>query len=94
MIDIVLYIVLGCLALSMVGFIYRVIAGPSVADRVVALDAIGIVLISMVAVFSIIMRTSAFLDVILLLGILSFIGTAAFSKFLAKGVIFNHDRDH
>ncbi|WP_033828025.1 Na(+)/H(+) antiporter subunit F1 [Bacillus andreraoultii] len=94
MFTIVLYIVMGTLALAMVGFIYRLIKGPSIPDRVIALDGMGIILISMVAVFSIIMRTSAYLDVILLLGILSFIGTAAFSKFLAKGVIFERDRNH
>ncbi|MCU9595582.1 Na(+)/H(+) antiporter subunit F1 [Caldibacillus thermolactis] len=94
MFDIALYIVMVLLALAMVGFIYRLIKGPSIPDRVIALDGMGIVLISMVAVFSIILKTSAYLDVILLLGILSFIGTASFSKFLAKGVIFERDHDN
>ncbi|MCU9612774.1 Na(+)/H(+) antiporter subunit F1 [Caldibacillus lycopersici] len=94
MFDTILYVVMAVLSISMVGFLYRLIKGPTVPDRVVALDAIGVILISMIAVFSMIMRTSAFLDVILLLGILSFIGTASFSKFLAKGVIFDRDRNH
>ncbi|WP_062350306.1 Na(+)/H(+) antiporter subunit F1 [Bacillus kwashiorkori] len=89
----ILIIVLATLTGAMVGFIYRLIKGPTTPDRVVALDAIGVTLISVTAVFSILLETSAFLDVILLLGILSFIGTTAFSKFLAKGVIFDRDRD-
>ncbi|HEY9577611.1 MAG TPA: monovalent cation/H+ antiporter complex subunit F, partial [Pseudobacillus sp.] len=39
-------------------------------------------------------KTYVFLDVILLLGILSFIGTTAFSKFLEKGEIIENDRNH
>ncbi|MFD6438506.1 Na(+)/H(+) antiporter subunit F1 [Peribacillus sp. NPDC060186] len=77
----------------MIGFLYRLIKGPSVPDRVVALDAMGINLIAIVALASIVMDTSAYLEAILLLGILSFIGTVAFSKFLEKGEIIENDRD-
>ncbi|WP_439646181.1 Na(+)/H(+) antiporter subunit F1 [Mesobacillus selenatarsenatis] len=77
----------------MIGLIYRVIKGPTVADRVVALDAIGISLVSVIALVSIVLETSAFLDIILLIGILTFIGTVAFSKFLEKGVIMEYDRN-
>ncbi len=77
----------------MLGLIYRVIKGPSIPDRVVALDAIGINLIAIIALVSILLNTSAFLEVILLLGILAFIGTVAFSKFLEKGEIIEHDRN-
>ncbi|MFD9627985.1 Na(+)/H(+) antiporter subunit F1 [Peribacillus muralis] len=77
----------------MVGFLYRLIIGPSVPDRVVALDAIGINLIAIVALASIVMDTSAYLEAILLLGILSFIGTVAFAKFIEKGEIIEDDRN-
>jgi multicomponent Na+:H+ antiporter subunit F len=77
----------------MLGLIYRVIKGPTMPDRVVALDAIGINLVAVVALGSIALRTSEFLDIILLIGILAFIGTVAFSKYLEKGVIMERDRD-
>ncbi|MGG0716076.1 Na(+)/H(+) antiporter subunit F1 [Robertmurraya massiliosenegalensis] len=93
MLDTVIHIALFCLALSMVGLIYRVIKGPSIPDRVIALDAIGINLIAIIALISIVLKTNAFLEVILLLGILAFIGTVAFSKYLEKGVIFERERD-
>lgn len=66
---------------------FRVARGPSMPDRVVGLDMIGINLLSMVAIISILFDTTAYLEVILILGILSFIGTIAFSKFLERGVI-------
>jgi multicomponent Na+:H+ antiporter subunit F len=93
MLDLLLTVALVLLSVSTIGFIYRVIKGPSVPDRVIALDAIGINLIGITAITSIILRTDAFLDVILLLGIVAFGGTVAFSKFLEKGVIIEHDRD-
>jgi multicomponent Na+:H+ antiporter subunit F len=93
MLEIVIKISLLCISLSMLGLIYRVIKGPSVPDRVVALDALGINLVGIIGLVSILLDTSAFLEVILLLGILAFIGTVAFSKYLEKGEIIEYDRD-
>ncbi|PLT34016.1 Na(+)/H(+) antiporter subunit F1 [Bacillus sp. V5-8f] len=93
MFTLVLQISLVCVCISMLGLIYRVIKGPSVPDRVVALDAIGINLIAIIALVSMILDTSAFLEAILLLGILSFLGTIAFSKFIEKGEVIENDRD-
>jgi multicomponent Na+:H+ antiporter subunit F len=81
------------ISLSMVAFIYRLIIGPSVPDRVVALDSLGVALIAMIGLISILADTSFFLDIILLLAILAFIGTVAFSKFLEKGEIIQRDNN-
>ncbi|WP_428839319.1 Na(+)/H(+) antiporter subunit F1 [Bacillus massilinigeriensis] len=81
------------ISLAMLGLIYRVIKGPTIPDRVVALDALGINLVSIIAIVSIFLKTTAFLDIILLIGILAFIGTVAFSKYLEKGVIMERDRN-
>ena len=77
MFDSVIVISLTIISLAMIGMIYRVIKGPTVADRVVALDAVGISLVAIIALVSIILKTNAFLDIILLIGILAFIGTVA-----------------
>ncbi|SLC50529.1 Mrp complex subunit F1 [Mycobacteroides abscessus subsp. massiliense] len=65
--------------LSMLAMLIRVILGPSLADRVVALDAIGLQLMAVIALFSI------------LLNILAFLGTAVFSKFMDEGKVIKHD---
>ena len=93
MFTLILQIALGIMAVSTFLYVIRVSKGPTVPDRVVALDAIGINLIAITALVSILLKTSAFLDIILLLGILSFIGTIAFSKFLEKGEIIENDRN-
>ncbi|KIL42602.1 Na(+)/H(+) antiporter subunit F1 [Jeotgalibacillus soli] len=93
MLTTILYISLAVITLSMLGVLYRVIKGPTAPDRIIALDALGISLISIIAIFSALLRTSAFLEVILLFGILAFLGTVAFSKYLEKGVIIQRDRN-
>ena len=79
------------ITLAMILIIYRLVKGPNASDRVIALDTIGVCLISLVGLFSIIVETSFFLEIILLLAILSFIGTIAFSKFIEKGDIIERD---
>ena len=88
-----LLISLLILALSILVSLYRVFKGPSMPDRVMALDAIGINLVATVAILSVMFRTHAFMDILLLVGILSFIGTIAFARFLERGVAIAHRRD-
>ncbi|MGM9943570.1 MAG: Na(+)/H(+) antiporter subunit F1 [Lysinibacillus sp.] len=83
-------VMLLSLALFMVAIallLYRVVKGPSKPDRAIALDTIGVNLISAIAIVSIVLNTKAFLEAILILGILAFIGTIAFSKYIERGVI-------
>ncbi|SHJ97529.1 Na(+)/H(+) antiporter subunit F1 [Desulforamulus aeronauticus] len=89
----ILLIALFFLTVSILVGLYRVIKGPSLPDRVVALDTIGINIIAGVAIFSILLNTHAFFDIILLIGILSFIGTISFSKFIERGYIIEYKRD-
>lgn len=88
-----IWISLMIVILSMVGMLYRIFLGPSTPDRLVALDAIGVMFISATALLSLLFDTGFFLDVILLLAVLSFIGTVSFSKFIEKGKIIEHDRN-
>ncbi len=78
--------------LSMAALLYRAYKGPSTPDRLIALDAIGVMLISAIALLSILFKTGFFIDVILLIAIMSFIGTVSFSKFIERGEII--ERDH
>lgn len=93
--NIILVIALVIVALSMLGMLVRVIIGPSLADRVVALDAMGIQLMAIVALFSIFLGTKYMMVAILLIGILAFLGTAVFAKYMDKGKVIEHDNnDH
>ncbi len=80
-------------AISIIMLLYRAIKGPSNPDRAVAIDTIGINLISMTGLVAIQLNTTRLNDVILLIGILTFIATVAIAKFLEKGVIIDRSRD-
>jgi multicomponent Na+:H+ antiporter subunit F len=94
MIDLMLRISLMLFITSIAIVLYRIIRGPSLPDRVIAMDTIGVNLISGIAVISILLKTKSFLEVILIIGILSFISTIALSKFIERGVIVEYKRDH
>ena len=70
--------------LSMLAMLIRVILGPSLADRVVALDAIGLQLMAVIALFSILLNIKYMLVVILMVGILAFLELQSFLNLWMK----------
>lgn len=51
-------------------------------------------LVAIVALLSMFYDTHAFLDVILLIALLAFIGTVSFAKFIEKGKVIDRERDN
>lgn len=94
MIDKILMLSLALFSLSIAVTLYRVIAGPSMPDRAIALDTIGVNLLSAIAIVSIVLKTKAYLEAILILGILAFIGTIAFTKYIERGVVVERKSDN
>jgi multicomponent Na+:H+ antiporter subunit F len=62
----------------------RFIQGPSIVDRVIALDLIITTGIGIIAVYSIITNQPTFLDIAMILALIAFLGTVAFSYYLEK----------
>ncbi|WP_424767778.1 Na(+)/H(+) antiporter subunit F1 [Paenibacillus sp. sgz302251] len=93
MMNTLLLLSLVILSLSVVGCLYRLLKGPSISDRIAALDTIGVILLSMIAVICMLLKTSAYFDIILLIGILTFIGTTAFARYIERGVVIEHGDD-
>lgn len=91
MLQTVIHIVLIMLGLSLFACFIRAIIGPSLPDRVLALDSFGIQLIAFIGVIMIFHDSIAYSDVVLVLSILSFIGTVALSKFIEKGMVFDRE---
>ncbi|WEK55976.1 MAG: Na(+)/H(+) antiporter subunit F1 [Candidatus Cohnella colombiensis] len=81
------------LSISIVIALYRVIKGPSIHDRVLALDSIGYLVIGIVAILSIRLDSHAYLETILLIGILAFLSTIALSRYLERGVVIGRKSD-
>lgn len=71
--------------------IFRVLVGPTLSDRIVALDTLGLMLIGFVGILMIIQDTYAYTEVVLVVAILAFIGSIALAKFLERGNLFDGD---
>jgi multicomponent Na+:H+ antiporter subunit F len=63
---------------------YRVVMGPTVADRVVAIDILGIIVVGICVILSIRTGKSFLIDIGIAWIILSFIGTLTMAKYLER----------
>lgn len=93
MIETILSISLILVGIATIITFIRIIIGPSFPDRVIAMDVVGVHFISAIAIVAILFKTRSFFDVILVLGILAFISTISFSKFIERGAIIERKRD-
>ena len=77
-------IVFGMLVLAMFLAFYRLVRGPSLPDRVVALDLITVQIAGMLALDTIVTNDSVFLDAAIVLALISFLATVAFARYLER----------
>ncbi|MFD2926047.1 monovalent cation/H+ antiporter complex subunit F [Halobacillus naozhouensis] len=93
LIDISVIIAIIGVSISLLLLLYRTVKGPTNSDRAVALDTIGVNIMALAGLIAIHLVTTKVNDVILLIGILLFIGNVGLAKFLEKGVIIERDMD-
>jgi multicomponent Na+:H+ antiporter subunit F len=82
--DFLYYIILPILSISAVLVFIRFLLGPSLSDRVVALDLLITIGIGIISIYSIITNQPTFLDIAMILALIAFLGTVAFSYYLEK----------
>jgi multicomponent Na+:H+ antiporter subunit F len=63
----------------------RLVLGPGLVNRVVALDVIALLGTALTALFAIQFNQRVFLDVTMILALVSFIGTVAFAYYVERG---------
>lgn len=72
------------LALAGAGFLFRLLAGPSLPDRVVAIEGMVVTGLAAIAVRAMQSGDGAFLPVLVVLTLVGFVGTAASARFLER----------
>lgn len=82
--DYLYFFLLPILSLSAVLVFIRFIKGPTLSDRVVALDLLITIGIGIIGLYSIISNQPTFLDIAMILALIAFLGTVAFSYYLEK----------
>jgi multicomponent Na+:H+ antiporter subunit F len=79
----------AALALAMTGLacflaFIRLVRGPSLPDRVVALDLIGTLTVGTIAAYEVFMGQSALLGAATVLALVAFLGTVAFARYVER----------
>ncbi|WP_298629295.1 monovalent cation/H+ antiporter complex subunit F [uncultured Thermus sp.] len=64
--------------------LYRLLRGPSLADRVLGLEMVGYGFMGLSLVYALITRQTFFVDVATVLALVSFLATIAFARFMER----------
>jgi multicomponent Na+:H+ antiporter subunit F len=86
LVNIIYQISAGLIILSLFIILIRLVKGPSLADRIVALDAMTVVSISLIVLISHFAQRIIYLDVAIVYGLVSFIGVIALARYLERGL--------
>ena len=73
-----------CVVISVVLAFIRMVKGPSLQDRVVALDFMTVAIVAFCGLAAVRYDTAAFLDVALVLALVGFLATVALARFAER----------
>ncbi len=86
MADIIYYIAGGIALLALLLAFIRMMLGPSSADRIVALDVMTIVSISLIVLLAQLLGRGVYMDIALVYGLIAFVGVVAIARYLERGL--------
>jgi multicomponent Na+:H+ antiporter subunit F len=84
MLEWVIYISMLLQSAAMLLALVRLIIGPSLADRVLALDLMATIAVAIVAVYAMAYEQPLLLDVAAVLALVAFVGTIAFALYMER----------
>lgn len=87
MIDYAVIFAFTCLALALGMNLWRLLKGPEVGDRVLALDTMVINTIAIIVLIGVATANNTYFEAALLLAMVGFVGTVAYCKFMLRGDI-------
>jgi multicomponent Na+:H+ antiporter subunit F len=62
----------------------RLAKGPTLPDRVIAIDLIGVLMVCLLVVMAGMTAQEAFLDVAMVVALISFVGTVAYARYIER----------
>jgi multicomponent K+:H+ antiporter subunit F len=87
MLENVILIVFAMIGVSLLLNLWRVVKGPSIPDRILALDTMFINSIALIILYGLNMGTELYFEAALLIAMLGFVSTVAVCKYLLRGDI-------
>lgn len=77
----------GMVSLALLLSLYRLLMGPDVPDRILALDTLYLNTIALLVLFGLLQGSALYFEAALLIAVMGFVGTIALSKYLLRGDI-------
>ena len=87
MLQFVIVLCLGIMSLAMLLNLLRLLKGPDLPDRILALDTLYINAIALIILLGLYLGSDLFFEAALLIAVMGFIGTVAIAKHLLRGDI-------
>lgn len=87
MLNLVIPVAFAMIALAMILSLYRLLLGPAMTDRILALDTLYINTIALLVLIGIYLNNTFYFECALLIAIMGFVGTVALSKYILRGNI-------
>lgn len=75
---------LAVLAAAALLALWRVVRGPTLPDRVVAIDLLGVIVTAFAVVGAAATGSSWFLDIAIVIALVSFVGTMAYARYIER----------
>ncbi len=79
-----------CLILALLAAAFRIVIGPTLADRVVALDFVSMIVVVFLVVFKLLSGVDAYMYAAIALALIAFLATVAFAHYIERS---RGDRD-
>ena len=83
--DIALTLGIGAVTLTLLLCGWRLLRGPTIADRVLALDTLYINAVALVILLGLRWQTALLFEAALIIAMLGFVSTVALARYLARG---------
>ncbi|QJD71456.1 K+/H+ antiporter subunit F [Marinobacterium sp. LSUCC0821] len=87
MLETALTVAMVMVSISLILNLFRIVRGPSLPDRILALDTLYINSIALLLVYGIYQMSTINFEAALLIAMLGFVSTAALTKYLLRGDI-------
>ncbi|WP_417684711.1 cation:proton antiporter [Roseibium sp.] len=80
--DVCVHVSLAILTVSFLLIVFRTVKGPTLPDRIVALDMLVAVGIGFIAAIGVLTHYYLYIDIAITLGLVGFLATVAFARFV------------
>ncbi len=80
-----------CLILALLAALIRLLLGPTLADRVVALDLVSMLIVVFLVIFKMVSGVNAYMYAAISLALIAFLATVAFAHYIQRSQGDGHD---